>query len=142
MGVSMQRSFDFSAITTALVLPLLFWSGAVIAISLFGYPGVVCMTPVAWLLALPVGTRVGRSSASPGRIPLFEAAVGGGLLGFWQGLLFAAVMALTPYLPNGGRYSGDLPEPWLVALVFSCLGVPVTAGLAALMAFLTRRRAG
>jgi hypothetical protein len=136
----MSKPIDLSTLASALFLPLLYWTGAVIAITAFGYPGVVCMTPVAWLLALPVGTRIGRGSTSPGRMPVIEAALGGGGLGLWQGVLFAATMAITPYLPNGGRYAGDLPSPWLVALVFSCIGAPVAAGLAALMAFLILRR--
>jgi hypothetical protein len=136
----MTKPFDLSAVASAVFLPLLYWTGAVIAITFFGYPGVVCMTPLAWLLALPVGTRVGRYSSSLGKQPIIEAAAGGGALGLWQGALFAAAMAVSPYLPNGGRYTGDLPEPWLVALVLSCLGVPVTAGLAALMAFLVLKK--
>jgi hypothetical protein len=136
----MTSSIDLSAVASAVFLPLLVWTGTVIAITFFGYPGVVCLTPLAWLLALPVGARVGRDSASLGRRPLFEAALGGGVLGFWQGLLFAAAMAASPYLPGGARYTAGLPEPLLAALIAACLGIPVTAGLAALMAWLMMRR--
>jgi hypothetical protein len=136
----MPARIDFRTITTAVFLPLLYWTGVVIAVTIFGYPGVVCMTPVAWLLALPIGTRVGRDSESRGFWPVLEGALGGGALGLWQGLLFAAAMAASPYLPNGGVAMDDLPSPLFVALMISCIGSPVTAGLAALMAWIVIKK--
>lgn len=123
---------DKNAIMSGLFLPLLFWTGSVIAISWFGYPGIICITPLAWLLALPVGMRVRRESVSPGSRPVFEAALGGGILGFWQALLVPAVMVASRYLPR--RLNLDLPDPLLIAVGMVIISVPVTAGLAALIA--------
>jgi hypothetical protein len=96
------------------------------------------MTPVAWLLGLPVGMRVGRESESPpGRVVL-EAALAGGLLGAWEGLLFAVVVSASPYLP--GQFAGDLPSPFFVAVLWIVLSVPVCGGLAALLAWGIRVR--
>jgi hypothetical protein len=130
---------DLRAIATALFLPLLYWTGAVVAITLFGYPGVACMTPAAWLLALPVGLRVAQESDSPGlRRPVIEAAAGGGLLGFWQGWLLAAAMAAGRF--RSEDFAADLPSPLLVGLAASLLSLPFTAGLAAAAAWLRKRR--
>jgi hypothetical protein len=125
-------TLDKSAIISGLFLPLLFWTGSVIAISWMGYPGVVCMTPMAWLLALSVGVRIRHESTSPGQRPVLEAALGGGLLGVWQGLLVPATMMASRYLP--GNQNMDPPSPLLIAIVMVIISVPITAGLSALIA--------
>ena len=130
---------DHRPILSALFLPLLFWTGSVVTISLMGYPGVVCMTPVAWLLALPVGMRVHHASGSAGSLPVLEAALGGGVLGFWQGLLVPAVMAAARYLP--GQTLPDPPNPIFAAVLVTLVSIPITAGLAAMIILLARRRA-
>ncbi len=130
---------DYHAILSALFLPLLLWTGSVVAISLMGYPGVVCMTPVAWLLALPVGLRVHRELGSPGSRPVLEAALGGGLLGFWQGILVPAVMIAAQSIP--GQTLSNLPDPIFAALLVAILSIPITGGLAALITFWMRKRA-
>src|SRR5512144_1221878 len=127
----MRNSIDLRAVSSALFLPLLLWTGSVIAVCLMGYPGVICMTPVAWLLALPVGLRVFRESQSPGNGPVLDAAVGGAVLGFWQGVLVPAVMVASNFLP--GRIMSDPPSPIFAAGLSILVGVPVTAGLAALI---------
>jgi hypothetical protein len=129
---------DYSAILSALFLPLLFWTGSVLTITLMGYPGIICMTPLAWLLALPVGLRVYRESSSPGTRPVLEAALGGGLLGFWQGMLVPSVMAVSRYLPGQGL--PDPPNSIFAALLATIISIPAAAGLAALITWLARRR--
>ena len=109
-----------------------------VAITLFGYPGVVCMTPAAWLLAVPVGLRVSHESRSTGRQLLTEAFLGGALLGLVQGLLLGVVMALSPIVDPG--LSSDLPDPVLASAAGAALGAPLTGCLAALMAWVARRR--
>ncbi len=126
-------TLDLQAIVSGLFLPLLMWTGSVIAISLMGYPGVVCMTPAFWALAFPVGIRVRRESTSSARGAVIEAAVGGAVLGAWQGLLLAAIMDRSHWMPGG--YAGALPSPYLVGAAAALLGAPVTAGLAALVAW-------
>jgi hypothetical protein len=130
-------TLDKSAMASGLFLPLLFWTGSVIAISLMGYPGVVCMTPLAWLLALPVGLRVRRESASPGQRPILEAALSGGMLGFGQALLVPAMMLVSHTLP--GFRELDPPSPYFIAVLMVIISVPVTAGLAALIARLMKQ---
>lgn len=129
-------ALDLQAIISGLFLPLLIWTGSVVTISLMGYPGVVCMTPVFWVLAFPVGIRVRRESSSPTREVIIEAAIGGAALGFWQAVLLAAVMAASPWLP--GRYAGELPSPYLIGAAAALISMPVTSGLAAFIAWKMR----
>lgn len=137
-------NISWRAVSAGLFLPLLYWAGAVTAITMFGYPGVVCITPLAWLLALPVGMRIGREIGADGedRVILSSAATGGALLGLFQALLLAAMLAAAPSLPGGAAAVGanELVNPWLIALVSAVIGVPITAGLSVLMARLVRRR--
>jgi hypothetical protein len=64
------------------------WLAAVVGITLAGYPGVVCVTPMAWLLALSAGLRCAARSASPavGK-RILEAGLAGALLGLLQGIV-------------------------------------------------------
>ena len=78
------------------------WLVVVLLATWGGYPGVVCVTPVAWLIALRVGlVCVGQSrSAQRGR-RLLEAALAGALIGLLQGLLFWVVIPrMGPILPS------------------------------------------
>jgi len=129
----MTGNLDRRAITAGLFLPLLYWTGGVVMISLFGYPGVVCMTPLAWLLALPVGLRVARESQSPPGRAVLEAGTGGVLLGLWQGLLFAAALVVAPRLSSAGIIAG-IHSPLLSGLVAGLAGALVSGLLAALTA--------
>ncbi len=124
---------------TALFLPLLLWTGSVVVISLMGYPEVICMTPVAWVLAMPVGLRLHRESRSPRGRAVLEAALSGGFLGFWQGLLVPAVMVGSDYLLPV-RIGSDPPNPVFAAIVMVILSVPVTAGIAALITAWMRKK--
>lgn len=136
-----MKKIDQRAIIMGLFLPSLFWTGSVIAISLMGYPGVVCMTPLAWLLALPVGMRVRRESESLGKLPALEATLAGGLLGLWQGLLVPAVMVASPYLP--GKISSAPPSSIFAAIISTIISIPVTAGLAGFIAvWMSRNKNG
>jgi hypothetical protein len=134
----MRNVIDLRAVSSALFLPLLLWTGSVIVISLMGYPGVIYMTPVAWLLALPVGLRVFRESQSPGKGPVLDAAVGGAVLGLWLGLMVPAVMFASAFLP--GKMISGPPSPIFAAGLSILFGVPVTAGLAALITIWMARK--
>lgn len=68
---------------------LLMWGVATAALVALGYPAFLCVTPLAWVLALYTGWAVGRGAgAAPGWV---EAGVAGGALGLTQGLLFGAL---------------------------------------------------
>lgn len=139
-----MANISWRAVSAGLFLPLLYWAGAVVAISMFGYPGVVCVTPAAWLLALPVGMRIGREIGTDAedRVVFISAVVGGALLGLFQALLLAAILAAAPSLPGGAAAAeaNELVDPWLIALAATVIGVPVTSGLSIMAAHLVRRR--
>ena len=137
-------AIHWRAVSAGLFLPLLYWVGAVTAISLFGYPGVVCITPLAWLLALPVGMRTARECGmdASDRATDLSAAAGGGLLGLFQALLMAGMLAAAPTLPGGIAAAGanQVVSPLLVALIAALVGIPLTAGLSLIMARFVRRQ--
>lgn len=69
------------------------WLVMVLIVTFAGQPGVVCITPVAWLLALRAGlAATNRSTSDSPTARKTEAALSGGLLGLLQGLLFAIVI--------------------------------------------------
>jgi hypothetical protein len=70
--------------------PLLAWIAATAVFVAIDYPVLLCVTPLAWLLALYAG-RVCGQAAHGG---LLEAGVAGGLLGLAQGLLFGLTTVL------------------------------------------------
>ena len=126
---------------TVLLVPLrqfASWLVIVLIVTLAGYPGVVCVTPMAWLIALPTGTQVaGRSrSALPSR-RLTEAALAGGLLGLLQGVLF---MVIVPFM--GPIQSNELANTTGIVIIMLIAGVWIGAGLAFFTAYLSENRRG
>ncbi len=106
------------------------WLAVCLLVSLAGYPGVVCVTPVAWLMALRVGLIcVQRSTTTLPRRRVQEAALAGVWFGFLQGLLFL-VMAprLGPIQPD------EQTSAMVISLALLGVGMLAGAGLAAFTA--------
>ena len=79
---------NVSAFIRTLIAPLMVWTVVVIIITLAGQPGVVCVTPMAWLLALWCGGRYIRlTDGRPERWPLLGPAIIGALLGLGMGVI-------------------------------------------------------
>jgi hypothetical protein len=91
-----SRKLDLRVIFVVPLRQFVWWLGIVLIVTFAGYPGVVCVTPAAWLVALRVGNQVagGSRSVLPNR-RLTEAALAGGLLGLLQGVLF---MVIIPFM--------------------------------------------
>jgi hypothetical protein len=86
-------ALDFRSILDAALRLFFPWLAAVLLLSWAGYPGVICVTPIAWVLALAAGVRIATRSRSPGKTQrLVEAALAGVLIGLLQGLLFILVV--------------------------------------------------
>jgi hypothetical protein len=100
-STSTQPLIHTSAFLRTLLAPLLAWSAAVIALTLSGQPGVVCATPMAWVMAFWCGGQYIRlSEGRPGRWPLFGPALVGSLLGVGMSVLFILVSTLAMPVGN------------------------------------------
>jgi len=108
----------------------------VLLVSLAGYPGVVCVTPMAWLLALRVGNIcVARSRSEESSQRLLEAALAGGFLGFLQGILFLVIIPfMGPIQPN------EITKTIVLTLIMLIVGVLAGAALSLFTAFLNEQR--
>jgi hypothetical protein len=135
------RNFDASAILKSVWLPFVSWLVAVLIVAFGGrQPGVVCVTPMAWLLALWVGLRCAlytRTEKKAGR--LLEAALSGGLLGLLQGVLFAAIAPLM-----GEIKSNEQQKAVLLTVIMLLVGTAVASllSLAICASQESRRRTG
>jgi hypothetical protein len=79
---------DWSAISNASIRTFISWGIIIGLIAWKGASGVLCITPIAWLLAAWVGKLyVSRTHADPSRW-VKDAALSGGIFGFLQGVLF------------------------------------------------------
>lgn len=126
---------DLRAILSG-VTPVTWFVAMAVLATVAGYPGVVCITPMAWLLGLSAGQRVAAvSSSPPGRRVVVEAGIAGALVGLIEGVLFVLV---------GSRAELSGAEEVQQMLAFSAcivlLGIPVTAGLAMALAWMVERR--
>lgn len=112
------------------------WLASVLVVTWAGYPGVVCVTPMAWLIGLVVGLRCAMWSRSPdSRRRIAEAALAGAILGFLQGLLFFFI------LPRLGPISDSEQASAIgLGLTLMCAGICAAAGLSAFNAWLYLRR--
>jgi MFS family permease len=134
--VPSSNGLDFRVVLETPVRQFIGWFAMVILVTWAGYPGVVCVTPMAWLIALRVGNLVAarsRSEASSRR--LTEAALAGAILGLLQGILVAVIIAqLDPINP------GERSRSIILTLIMILVGIFVGAGLSFITAYLNERR--
>ena len=117
---------DFRTIVKAIWLPFVSWAIAVLVVTFGGrQPGVVCATPVAWLMALWVGLRsVAYSRSAQKSARLTEAALAGGIFGLLQGVLFVVIMPLM-----GSIQAEERQKAVVMSVVMIVLGAIVSAVL-------------
>jgi hypothetical protein len=112
------------------------WLVWVLVVTWAGYPGVVCVTPLAWLIALRVGLLCATQSPSPlPRARLLEAALAGAWLGWLQGVLFWGIMGFL-----GDVRPDEQASSTVLTVLMMGVGMLVSAGLAWFTAFLTEQR--
>ena len=112
------------------------WLAAVLLISWSGYPGVVCITPMAWLLAIRTGTVCSlRSRTQKYPTRLLEAALAGGILGLLQGVLFFIV---TPFM--GPIKPEEEANTMILNLIMLGAGALIAAILSLFSAMSMKRR--
>ena len=112
------------------------WLVAVLLITWVGYPGVVCVTPLAWLIALRVGILcVSRSRSAQPSQRLQEAALAGAWFGLLQGLLFWVIAPrMGPVQPN------EQTSAMLLIAAMIVTGMLAGAGLSVFTAVQIERR--
>jgi len=121
------------AFLRALIAPLIVWGVAVVSITAAGQPGVACMTPLAWLLALWSGRQYVRLAS--GRSGLLGPVLLGAVLGLCLGLIFALVSALAmPVDPSEVGKSQTLSAIVIVG------GAVICAALSTFTAYLALRQ--
>jgi hypothetical protein len=107
------------------------WAVAVVFVTFVGgQPGVVCLTPMAWLLALRVGldcAAKSRSMITSRRV--LEGALSGALLGFLQGVLFALIVQQVGDVQTDERVNAAV-----LNAIMLVGGIVFGSGLAAIMA--------
>ena len=112
------------------------WLAMVVLVSLAGYPGVICITPMAWLIALRVGNLcVARSRSQKSSQRLVEATFAGGILGLLQGILFIFVVPLL-----GPIQADEWMQTIILTLFMVFVGTFTGAGLSFFTAYLNERR--
>lgn len=112
------------------------WLVAVLLVTVAGYPGVVCVTPMAWLIALRIGNLVAlRSLSDLSSQRLTEAALAGGLLGLLQGILFGVI---TPFM--GPIQADEWTRTVLLIIGMLIVGMLISAGLAYTTAYLIEQK--
>ena len=84
-----SNKLDFRSVFLIPLRQFAWWLIMVLLATFTGYPGVVCITPLAWLISLQAGNLISIQSKSSLRSRrLIEAALAGGFLGLLQGVLF------------------------------------------------------
>lgn len=112
------------------------WLAVVLLATWAGYPGVVCITPMAWLLTLRVGLLcVLRSKSEQPSRRLLEATLAGGFLGFLQGILFIVIIPLM-----GPIETSEQSRTILLTFILLIVGIVAGAALSFFTAYLNERR--
>ena len=132
----MTTSLDTRVILETPLRQFVPWLAMVLLVTWAGYPGVVCVTPMAWLIALQVGNlTVARSRSETSSRRLTEAALAGSVLGLLQGLLFAAIISLLEPIN-----ADDRTRTIVLTLIMIVVGILAGAGLSFFTAYLNERR--
>ena len=135
-STSPSKGLDLRVIVEIPLRQFVPWLFSVVLVSLAGYPGVVCVTPLAWLIALRIGNLVSwRSKSVTSTRHLIEAALAGGFFGLLQGILFAAV---TPFM--GPIQPDETTRAIAFAVIMIAAGVFAGASLSFFTAFLNERK--
>jgi len=131
-----SKGLDFRTILVVPFVNFVPWLAAVLIVTWAGYPGVVCVTPLAWLIAGRVGIVCTRRTTStlPSR-RLLEAALAGLVFGLLEGLLFIVVIQRV-----GSLLPGEQSSAAMLSLFMVVFGMLVGAGMSLFTAFLTNRR--
>lgn len=131
-----SNGLDFRVMIETPLRQFVPWLAVVLLVTFAGQAGVVCVTPLAWLIALRVGNICAARSRSPlASRRLTEAALAGGLFGFLQGVLFGVI---TPFM--GPIQDDEWTRAIALILIMIVVGTFVGAGLSFFTAYLNEQR--
>jgi ABC-type proline/glycine betaine transport system permease subunit len=133
-----SKGLDLPVIFETPLRQFVLWLTMVVLVSLAGYPGVICVTPMAWLIALRVGNLcVARSRSEKSSQRLVEATLAGGILVLLQGILFIVIVPLL-----GPIQADEWTQTIILTLIMVIVGIFAGAGLSFFTAYLNERRHG
>jgi hypothetical protein len=123
-------SINFNAFLRALAMPLITWLVVLGVALLGGQPGVICVTPMAWLLSLVCGGQYIRLvDGRQGRWPLLGPALAGATLGLCMSILFIIVNVMDMPIGPGELFKDLILNAFiLVAGILICAGLSVFTG--------------
>lgn len=129
---TVQPVVNTAALLRAVGMWALLWGATVLVAAYQGQPGVICLTPMAWLLAVPAGWNyVAFSEGRPGRQPFLAGLLVGAMLGLLFGLLTWGVGAYT--MPDDPAETGRLTVNQ-IGLIFIGAGMVIGGLLSGMMA--------
>ncbi len=136
MEINTAKKLDVLSIFRTSIGHFMPWLAIVLFITWSGYPGVVCITPMAWLLAISLGSvHSGHSKSQKSSTRMLEAALAGGILGLLQGVLF---IVITPVM--GPIKPEEEVNTMILNLIMVGVGALVTAILSLFSAMSMERR--
>src|SRR5262249_18261876 len=134
---SSSSGLDVGVLTRSVLVPLIIWCVWVGGATSDGYPGVVCLTPMAWLLGRWSGNFCAARSGSQAQRRLLEAGIAGALLGLLQGVIFYVIQrAFMPVKPD------EVQNALVLSLGIIGFGTIISALLSLGTAALRNRRRG
>lgn len=129
---------NIGAFVRTLIAPMLIWVGLALFVTLSGQPGVVCITPMAWLLALWTGGQYIRlSKGQPGRLPLLGPLLVGVALGAGLAIVFAVVARVA--MPVGSDPE-EQSKARVLMVIIGIGGIFACAAMSVFTGWLTLRR--
>ncbi len=127
-----QPLLNLNAFLRSLGTWLMPWFALVLVLTYRGEPSVICLTPMAWLLAIPAGWNyVAVARGNPGRRPFLAGALLGAVLGLLYGLLYCIVALYT--MPDDAGPENGISTQGL-AFIIVATGTVLAAFLSGLMA--------
>ena len=115
---------------------LLIWFVSALAVTLAGYPGGLCLTPLIWIASVAVGVQVARAARVDNYPhPVRAAATAGAVAGAGIGIISNLAAYITILLPGVEDVQGPI-----FFIFIGIAGTLVSTGLSALAAWLYRKQ--
>jgi hypothetical protein len=115
---------------------LLIWFVSAMAVTLAGFPGGLCLTPLIWIASVAVGIPVARAARADNYPhPVCAAAKAGAVVGTGIGIISTLAAYLTILLPGVDDVQGPI-----IFIFIGIAGTLICTGLSALAAWLISKQ--